>query len=110
MNPQNDVYNPESFAARVNFAAKVIASGANTTRRFDTCFEMFDGDAVCVALYRRSLKNPKLAANLHRYISFEQWEIDKLKDVKTRDLAKAARAERAEHAARRAEHRYEAAL
>ncbi len=99
MNPQNDVYIPESFAARVNFAARVIASGANTTRRFDTCFEMFDGDTVCVALYRRSLKNPKLAANLRRYVSFEQADIDRLKNVKTRDLAKAARAERRHEAA-----------
>jgi hypothetical protein len=60
-------YDPDAFATRVNFAASYIAAGRRTTRTFDTCCEMNDGDAVAVAVYRRSLNNPKLRANLWRY-------------------------------------------
>ena len=64
-------YPHHSFCARVDFAARVISSGRNTTRAFDYCFECNDGDAVAVALYRRTRKRPetKLARNLWRYIS-----------------------------------------
>ena len=58
----------DAFSYRVNFAARVISSGANTTRSFDNCFENYDGDAVAVAVYRRSRRNPKLRRNLWRYI------------------------------------------
>jgi hypothetical protein len=44
------VYERDAFAYRVNFAAGVIAKGGNTTRNFDTCCEMNDGDAVVAAL------------------------------------------------------------
>lgn len=61
------VYTSDAFAERVNFAARVIASRGTATRSFDTCFEMWDGDAVGVALYRRARGNTKLRANLFRY-------------------------------------------
>jgi hypothetical protein len=63
------VYDINAFSARVDFAARVISDGRRTTRAFDTCFEMWDGDAVAVAVYHRSRHNPKLRRNLWRYIS-----------------------------------------
>lgn len=64
------VYDPEAFDERVAFAARHIASGRPSTRRFDTCFEMHDGDAVAVALVRRvrARPNTKLAANFEQYL------------------------------------------
>lgn len=59
---------PENFVGRVNYAAQVIANRRPTSRAFDNCFENSDGDAVAAALMRRADKNPKLAANLPRYI------------------------------------------
>lgn len=65
------VYDAENFSGRVNLLAKTIATGARTTRATDTCCEMNDGDEVCVAVYRRSLKNPAIARNIWRYLSQE---------------------------------------
>jgi hypothetical protein len=62
------VYDPEDFAARVNHAAATICRRGEATRHFDTCFEMYDGDAVAAALVRRAERTPKLAANLPRYL------------------------------------------
>lgn len=61
----------DDFNARVNFAASYISGGKPTTRRFDSCFENNDGDAVVVALYRRTRARPDtaLARNLWRYIA-----------------------------------------
>ena len=52
------VYN--SFTDRCNYAARCIREARDTSnnRQFDTCFEMNDGDAVAVNLYRRYLRNP----------------------------------------------------
>lgn len=60
----------DSFMERVNYAARTIAEGRDTScnRSFFNCFENFDGDYVITALHRRSLKNPRLAANLYRYL------------------------------------------
>lgn len=91
------VYDPENFSGRVNYAALVISQRRQTTRSFDTCFEMYDGDAVAAAIWRRSLRNPKLASNLGRYLdpnrckqSFEQYEGQDL-TVAARQLRFAAR-------------------
>lgn len=91
-------YTPDAFAYRVNFAARVICSGARTTRSFDTCFEMADGDAVAVALYRRARTNPKLRANLYKYLSRTTLvpEAFAARRRDTRDLGKWARELRAE--------------
>ena len=62
------VNDPDNFAGRVNYAAQVISRGGSTSRTFDSCFENYDGDAVAVALARRAEKNPKLAANMPRYL------------------------------------------
>ena len=65
------VYESDAFAERVNFAANYISAGRSTTRTFDTCFEMHDGNCVAVALLRRAEARPNgnLAKNLFKYIS-----------------------------------------
>lgn len=62
------VYSRDNFAGRVDHVAAVIIRGGGTNRRFDGCFEMWDGDAVAAAIYERSLSSPRLAANLSRYL------------------------------------------
>lgn len=59
----------ETFSDRVNYAARWIVSGRETNRRFDSCFECFDGDAVVLALCRRAEKNERLRQMLPRYIA-----------------------------------------
>lgn len=72
----------DDFAGRVNYAAKVISEGRGQTRTFESCLEMFDGKEVGVALFRRSLKNQKLAANLTRYLC-AKWLADAVADLAT---------------------------
>ncbi|MCP4701538.1 MAG: hypothetical protein GY862_32475 [Gammaproteobacteria bacterium] len=64
----------DAFQERVNFAAGYIAQGRQGSRRLDTCFEMYDGDAVAAALVRRADANPtgNLAKNLFQYIGEER--------------------------------------
>ena len=47
------VYEPEAFSSRVSYARHCIIDGT-TSRAFDTCFEMSDGDAVVTALIRKT--------------------------------------------------------
>lgn len=86
----SSVYAPENFAGRVALAASYIGAGREGTRTFDTCFEMNDGDAVAVALYRRVQANPdtKLAANIWRYLGRESVEetAARYADIRTADL------------------------
>jgi hypothetical protein len=91
------VYRTDNFAGRVNYAATVISRKGGHTRHFDTCFEMDDTTEVAVAVYRRSLKNPKLAANIWSYIAREtvMRDVEELKDIKTRDLPARAAQSRA---------------
>jgi hypothetical protein len=93
------VYDHENFAGRVNFAAFIITQGRRTTRSFDTCFEMSDGDAVAAALVRRAQTNERLAANLFRYIG-EKSATEAAKRLEGQKLATAARAMRAESKAK----------
>ena len=88
------INDPENFAGRVNYAAKVISEGRNSTRTFDSCFENDDGDEVAVALVRRAEKNPKLAANLYRYLHKETI-LEAAERLKGTDLKEEARASRA---------------
>ena len=66
MRTPSTVYEPTAFWTRVTFACAVIARNGNTTRTFDTCFEMYDGDAVAAAVVRRAKARPDgpLARNL----------------------------------------------
>ena len=59
---------PDNFQYRVDSAVATISAGRPTSRSFDNCFENDDGEAVAVAVYRRARRNPKLRANLWRYI------------------------------------------
>ena len=63
------VYDKDARAYRVSFACARILSGGATTRAFDTCFEMGDGNQVAARVYRRALKNPRLMAALPRYLN-----------------------------------------
>ncbi len=87
---------PENFKGRVAYASAVIARQGGHTRAFDNCFENHDGDEVAVAVYRRSLKNPRIAANLNKYLCGVALEsaIRQLADVCTRDLPEHARQSR----------------
>ncbi|MCK6625533.1 MAG: hypothetical protein L6R45_10200 [Anaerolineae bacterium] len=81
------------FAARVKYAAAYISDWPGYgTRGFDDCFEMFDGDAVAVAIYRRSLKNERLAANIWKALAQDSimGQVEKYKDVPTRKLPELA--------------------
>lgn len=91
------VYDNDNFAGRVAYAATVIARKGGQTRHFDTCFEMCDGMEVAVAVYRRSLKNPKLAANMWTYLGRDMVlrNVETLKDVATRALPARAAQSRA---------------
>ncbi|MDH2092218.1 hypothetical protein N5K21_26200 [Rhizobium pusense] len=82
------VYDNDNFAGRVNYATTVISRKGGHTRHFDTCFEMDDASEVAVAVYRRSLRNPKLAANIWTYLARDtvMRDVEEMKDVKTRDL------------------------
>lgn len=67
-----DVYDPKQQDYRVEFAVRVILSGKDATRRFDTCFEMGDHVMVCARIYERALKNPRLMAALPQYLDVEK--------------------------------------
>ena len=48
------LYNENAFLARVNFAEECFRNHQTHTRAMDSCFEMYDGAAVVVALVRRA--------------------------------------------------------
>ena len=83
---------PGNFAGRVRYAASVIANGRPTSRSFDNCFENFDGDEVSAILARRAAKNPKLAANIWRYLNRETvaQATARLANVSTRQMPRVA--------------------
>ena len=93
-----NVYDPDQFAYRVEFAAAVIRRKGEHTRRFDTCFEMNDGDAVAAALWRRAAADPagRLAANIRHYLR-EGYGPD-LSHIPTRALAAEAARQRSTRA------------
>lgn len=89
------VYDSDNFRGRVDYAACVISRGGAQTRHFDTCFEMWDGDEVAVALLRRAERNKRLAARIFDYLdrATVTAAAERLRDV--RDLAAQAAATRA---------------
>jgi hypothetical protein len=92
---------PENFVGRVAYAAKIIAYGGSPSRAFDNCFENHDGDEVATAIVRRARRNPKIAANLHRYLNLASAEeaTQRLAAVPTRKLPAVARETRTRKAA-----------
>jgi hypothetical protein len=95
------VYQPDNYHGRVKLAASYIAQDKGGTRSFDTCFEMDDGAAVAVALYRRAQENPNgpLAKNLWTHISkdYTLRSVERFKHVATKDLPSLARELRDAH-------------
>jgi hypothetical protein len=87
------VYTIDNYSGRVSHAAAVITRGGETNRNFDTCFEMYDGDAVATALYRKSLADPDgpLARNLWRYLGRETVEATAKENTRRTNLAQWAR-------------------
>ena len=87
------VYEPDNFSGRVSLAALVISRGGEQTRSFDTCFEMYDGDAVATALYRRVQQNPHgdLAKNLWRYLGRQSVEATAIENAHRKNLTQWAR-------------------
>ena len=92
---KNSVSDPAAFGRRVSYAAQrfltVKTSHSISTRTFDGCFEMYDGDAVVTALVRRAARNPCLYAAIARQWSgtFPQGWLDtatKYRDIPTRGL------------------------
>lgn len=90
------VYDEDAFKTRVDYAARCIVAGRTSSRSFDATGEMNDGELVAVALYRRSLKNQKLADKLWKVLHkgtvmkyAEKWA-----HVPDRDLEEVARQER----------------
>lgn len=98
--PRLDVYAPNAFKDRVEYAAAVIARGGKTSRKFDTTGEMYDGAAVTAALVRRAKANPggKLAQNLFKYIGEDaaNQRYEETKHLTTRGLVEYASMLRAE--------------
>lgn len=113
------VYDADNFAGRVNLAALYISEGRDSSRSFDTCFEMDDGEAVGLALHRRAQKNPDgaLARNLSRYLRPEHLAENAARNAHRVNLAawarelredadRARKARWAEYEARRAAEAY----
>lgn len=92
------VYDPENFAGRVSLAAFYISQRRESSRAFDTCFEMYDGDAVAVALFRRAQKNPRsdLAGFLECYLNLTDTEKLATENAHRKNLTAWARELRAE--------------
>lgn len=61
----------DEFTRRVNLALSLIQTGQISTRAFDACFEMYDGELVAVAVYRRTQANPALIERLWRGLGRE---------------------------------------
>lgn len=77
---KRNVYDEKQQNYRVQFACQTMLNYANSkyataspnpSRKFDTCFEMGDAEAVAAKVYRRALKNPKLTNVLHKFINVE---------------------------------------
>lgn len=87
----------QNFSGRVSYAAASIAAGRPTSRAFDNCFKNSDGDEVSTIVYRRWLKNPKIATNIWRYLNREVVieAATRLAHVPTRDMPSVAAESRA---------------
>lgn len=56
----NEPGKANAFRARVDYASFAFLEDRTDSRAFDTCFEMWDGDAVVTALVRRAAVVPSL--------------------------------------------------
>lgn len=92
------VRDPDAFYERVNYAIRCIQIGRTGTRGYDTCFEMYDGELVAVAIYRRAQADPALAVRLWTGIGRDVTlaAVARYADVPDRQLAQMARELRAQ--------------
>ena len=99
------LYKENAFLARVNYAEKCFRNRQTNTRAMDTCFEMYDGAAVVVALVRRALLDRVLyaavASDWSDRFPAEWLDLEtKYSDIPTERLANLARELRAAAKAR----------
>lgn len=83
-----------AHANRVRVASRLICRGETNSRRFDNCFEMYDGDQVVAALARRAESNPldwELRARLPRLFPKLQETTQKYAGLSDPELAREAR-------------------
>ncbi|QUS59167.1 hypothetical protein [Pseudovibrio brasiliensis] len=69
-------YRLPSFNERVDYAHQALLRGEDS-RKFDNCFEMWDGAFVVAALMRRSLSDPELRQAIKKDLSsvgLAQWQ------------------------------------
>ncbi len=64
------------FCARVAHAQKVIWTGKGMNRKFDDCFEMYDGEQVAVIIWRKAQKEADVGnliplSNLQTFLSLD---------------------------------------
>lgn len=79
MSQNIDKEGSKGLRARIKYAAKFIESGIRpTTRSFDTCFEMDDGELVYNAILAMAKTNKAIAANFEDYLTPHE-EIKKLR-------------------------------
>lgn len=70
-----------SYRSRVDYAEKAFLSGRIDSRKFDNCFESYDGTFVVVALMRRAAIRPELMVAIRRDFSgtpYDQWSWPKV--------------------------------
>lgn len=106
----SSVYKPDNFSGRVAYAKQCLKRSLKPGRSwpqgraFDTCFEMWDGDAVVTALVRKAQHDPDLKRAIARGWSATAPELPpgwletaaKYADVTDRGLGKVAAKIRAE--------------
>lgn len=63
-----DPYDPNNFAGRVSVACDYIRAGRDPGQEFDACYQMGDGDAVAVAVWRWAEREPVIMARLQEYM------------------------------------------
>jgi hypothetical protein len=77
MASHSNVYDKKQQGYRVTFVCAHILRAAkegrfiDTSRTFDSCFEMGDGDAVAARVYHRALGNPRLMQWLPKYLAVD---------------------------------------
>ena len=92
----------QGFWLRVQTARRMMLQGTwRNSRRFDSCFENYDGLPVVVALHIRAQDEPELAAAMAGIISRSSLEIAREREAMTRDELQAWALEVQEAAARR---------
>lgn len=62
------------FPSRVNYAVQCFKVGSTGGRKFDSCFEMYDGKYVVTAIVRRARKDPKFESKLKSHLNQVTWD------------------------------------